>query len=215
MLECCGHANAAIGLFSRLARYYRLRYQILGLEKTQCQLVAGLAKVGYQGASLLEIGCGVGYLHQWLLEKGASKAVGVDLSPSMLAEAEKLASKRGLTGRARYLQGDFLEISDTLETADITLLDKVICCYPDAQSLLACALSHTHKAIALTYPRDIWLTRLGVKVLNKVLAWRGSEFRTFIHGTQKVEQWITSQGFHQCYQSQTFIWLTQVFERDR
>ena len=214
MLECCGHADAASGLFSRLARYYRLRYQIIGLERTQRQLVAGLDKVRYQGASLLEIGCGVGYLHQWLLRHGASKATGVDLSASMLAEAEKLASQQGLADRVRYLQGDFLAISKDLESADITLLDKVICCYPDAKSLLACAVSHTNRAIALTYPRDIWLTRLSIKLLNSFLAWRGSEFRTFVHDPQKIEQWINAQGFRKCYQNQTWTWLTHVYERE-
>ncbi len=214
MLECCGHAKAAGGLFSRLARCYRLRYQIFGLEQSQRQLVAGLEKVGYQGASLLEIGCGVGFLHQWLLHQGASQAVGVDLSPSMLAEAEKLAGKQGLADRVRYLQGDFLVLSKDMAPADITLLDKVICCYPDAKSLLECALSRTSRAIALTYPRDIALTRLGVNVMNRVLAWRGSEFRTFVHDPKKIENWITRHGFHKCYQNHTLTWLTQVFAAD-
>ncbi len=58
--------------------------------------MAGLEQVGYREASVLDIGCGVGHLHQTLLEQGASAAVGIDLAPKMLSEAKDWADERGL-----------------------------------------------------------------------------------------------------------------------
>ena len=47
--------------------------------------MAGLEQVGYREATVLDIGCGVGPIHQSMLEQGASEAVGVDLAPGRIA----------------------------------------------------------------------------------------------------------------------------------
>ncbi len=208
---CCSHAQAAAAVFSRLAAWYRWRYRWLGLERCQRQLVAGLAKVGYQNAGLLEIGCGIGYLHQWLLKRGAATAVGIDLSPRMVAEAEALAESQGLGERVRYLVGDFLELADRIEPADIVLLDKVICCYPDADALLAQAAAKARRAIALTYPRRHWLSRLLHAAFNRLLAWLGSDFRTYLHDPLQVERRLRALGWEKAVEDKTLLWLTQIF----
>ncbi|MEN8168473.1 MAG: class I SAM-dependent methyltransferase, partial [Pseudomonadota bacterium] len=69
----------------------RLRFRLFGLEKTQRQLIQGIKQAGLDGAELLEIGCGPGYLHQALLQSGAAHATGVDLAEGMLAEARTSA----------------------------------------------------------------------------------------------------------------------------
>lgn len=63
---CCPHDIGAARLFSRLARRSRRHYEKRGFLKSQYQLLEGLTQTGLTGASLLEIGCGVGYLHQHL-----------------------------------------------------------------------------------------------------------------------------------------------------
>lgn len=210
-LFCCAHDHAAARLFSRLARWYRFRYHWLGLEASQRQLVAGLARIGYQKASLLEIGCGVGWLHQWLLRHGAAAAVGVDLSPALLAEAEALAREQGLEGRVRYLTGDFLQLAASIEPADLVVLDKVICCYPDARTLLRRAAAKARRAVALTYPRIHLLSRAGVAWLNRFLALVGSDFRVYLHDSHAVASWLAEAGFRKADEACTWLWLTQVF----
>ncbi|XSG86462.1 MAG: class I SAM-dependent methyltransferase [Methylohalobius sp. ZOD2] len=211
MISCCSHARAAEGLFSRLACCYRYRYRLLGLERSQRQLVEGLKDAGCRNARLLEIGCGVGFLHQTLLEQGADRAMGVDLSGSLLAEAGKLARRSGLGERVEYLQGDFLALEDAIGAFDIVILDKVICCYPDAQTLLVRAAGHAHRALALTYPRAILWNRMGMTVLNRLLGWMNSEFRTYLHDPADVERWLKESGWEKCHENQTLSWLTQVF----
>ena len=51
-------------------------------------------QTGIADARLLEIGCGVGYLHQQLLRDGAQRALGVDISEEMLGQARELRAPR-------------------------------------------------------------------------------------------------------------------------
>lgn len=213
MSASCCHSKSASRLFSLFARSSRRRAEKKGLESTQEQLLEGLAGIGYEDASLLEIGCGVGHLHQTLLERGARQAVGVDLAPKMLAEARSLAEDRGLTERTEYLEGDFIELGDAVEAADIALLDKVVCCYPDAEGLLDLTLEKTRRGCALTYPRDRWFVRLWMKAWNGTLWLLRSDFRTYVHEPATIERRITAAGFAKRYEDTTAAWLTQVYAR--
>ncbi len=214
MAGCCSlHARSTGRCFSRFARRYRRRFERRGLEPSQRHLVAGLDRVGAQGASLLEIGAGVGYLHQMLLERGADSAVGIDLAPEMVAQAEDRARAHGLAARTRYLCGDFLELADAVAEADVTILDKVICCYPDADGLVHASLARTRRVYALTYPRDRGFVRFAVTAASLALRLVRSDFRPYVHDPDRVVQWITGAGFVKRYENRTPVWLTQVFER--
>lgn len=128
---CCPHSRSAGKLFSIFARRYRKRFQKKGFEPSQKHLMEGIVQTGIQGASILEIGSGVGHIHQTLLEQGASQATGVDLAAMMIEEAQQWANDRGLGDRTHYIEDDFVTMGDDkTQVADITVLDKVICCYP-------------------------------------------------------------------------------------
>ncbi|HEC19797.1 MAG TPA: methyltransferase domain-containing protein [Gammaproteobacteria bacterium] len=213
MTCCCPHSISGGRLFSFFARSYRRRFAKKGFEPSQRQLLAGLSQAGFQDASLLEIGSGVGYLHQTLLAQGARTAVGIDLSADMLKEAEDWAAERGLAGRTQYLQGDFIELLDEVVPAEITILDKVVCCYPFADLLLNSATKKTRRVIALTYPRQRWFIRGVVELMAVVLRLAGSDFRAYVHDPRDIERWITKAGFKKTFQQQTFIWLSQVYEK--
>jgi magnesium-protoporphyrin O-methyltransferase len=211
---CCPEARSAGKFFSFFARNYRKRYTKKGFEKSQEQMIEGLSQAGYQDASLLEIGSGVGYLHQTLIERGAASAIGIDLSPKMITEAEIGAEEKGLSGRVRYILDDFVSMEEVLEPVDITILDKVICCYPDADGLVHKSLSITRRVYALTYPRDRWFTRLGSKVMAGIFFVLRIQFRNYVHDPETVESWIIAEGFSKKYENQTIAWLTQVYEKE-
>ncbi len=177
------------------------------------QMITGLERAGLNGASLLEIGCGVGYLHQSLLELGAGEAVGIELSERMLEEAKALSKKRELSERVQYLQGDFVVLADQLSQADVTILDKVICCYPDAEGMVSRSLDKTGRVYALTIPRDRWYTRMGVRLAAVFLWLIRSSFRSFVYDPHRIEDWITERGYRKVYENVTPIWLTQVYAR--
>jgi magnesium-protoporphyrin O-methyltransferase len=175
--------------------------------------MTGLQLAGYQEASLLEIGCGVGHLHQTLLEAGAGTSTGIELAPQMLELARRWADERGLTQRSHYVEGDFMTLTEQIDTADVTLLDKVICCYPDAHGLVHQSLAKTKRVYAFTIPRNTWYMRIGVK-LGAALMWTiRSDFRPYLHDPSEVERWIETLGFRKLYENTTNVWLSRVYTR--
>lgn len=212
-MGCCEVGGGIGRFFSRFSGRYTRRYERTGLEATQKQLFAALEAAGIKDKTLLEIGCGVGYLHQYLLAKGARSAVGIDLSAAMLKEARSLAAKKGLADRTRYEQGDFRDMAARVERADITLLDKVICCYPDAEGLLAAATARTQVLCALTFPRGHGVNRVAVWLASLFLRIGGSSYRPFVHDPAAVDVWIRSAGFRRVSDTRTPLWLTRVYQR--
>lgn len=208
---CCPEARSAGKFFSLFARNYRKRYAKKGFEKSQTQLVEGIRQAGFQDASLLEIGSGVGYLHQTLIEDGAATAVGIDLSPKMIAEAEAGAEEKGLSDRVRYIQDDFVSMDEVLKPVDITIMDKVVCCYPDADGLVHKSLEYTRRVYALTYPRDRWFTRAGSRIIAGIFFLLRIQYRSYVHNPKMIESWIKGEGFMKKYENQTTAWLTQVY----
>jgi len=211
MTCCCPHARSGGRIFSFFARNYRQRFSEKGFEPAQRQLMEGISQAGFQNTSVLEIGSGVGHFHMSLLEAGAATATGIDLAPKMIAEAEDWSRQRGLEGRVTYHQGDFMEILPLIEPADVTVLDKVVCCYPDADGLVNQSLSKTRRVYALTYPRDRRLVRLGVALAALLMRLIGSSFRPYAHSPVLIEEWITASGFHKRFEKTTFVWLSQVY----
>lgn len=210
---CCPHSNSASRVFSLFARRYRKRFQRRGFEASQQQLLAGLGRAGFVDASVLEIGSGVGHLHQTLLERGAARAVGIDLAPRMIEEAQRWARERGLEERVEYLAGDFMELDDQLPQAEVTVLDKVVCCYPDADGLVHRSLAKTARVYALTYPRERWYVRWAVAAGAVSLRLLGSQFRPYVHPPAQIERWIEEAGFRKHFEASTPVWLTQVYVR--
>ena len=208
---CCPHSQSAGKFFSFFARSYRKRFAKKGLGTSQQQLINGIKQANFQDKTLLEIGCGVGHFHQLMLEQGARSAVGVELASKMLAEAKDWARQRGLSDKTQYIEGDFISIAEILESADIVIMDKVVCCYPDADSLIHRSLEKCQSIYALTYPRKVWYTRLGTQILALLMKLLGSDFRPYVHDPEQIENWISEQGYKKLMQNQTSIWLTQVY----
>ena len=175
--------------------------------------MAGLKQAGYNNATLLEVGSGVGYLHQVLLEQGAKSAVGIELAGDMLKEARSWAAEKGLADRTEYIQGDFIELLDQVEPAEVTILDKVICCYPFAELLVNSSTAKTKRVYAVTYPRKRWFIKVAIEIMAFFLKLSGSDFRAFVHDPDDIERWIIAAGFKKSYQAQTFIWLSQIYTK--
>ena len=213
-MNCCAPINTDTGrFFSQVAALNRLRFRLFGLESTQRQLVEGICEAGLEGADLLEIGCGTGYLHHALLRLGAAQATGVDLSRRMLDIARTEAEAAGLGAKTDYLQGDFTAMGEELPTADVVILDKVVCCYPDWQTLVERSLRKTGSLYALTYPRDRASTRIGARVMRWGLGIARCCYQPYIHDPARIEALIVASGFARVYRATTTSWLTEVYSR--
>lgn len=200
--------------FSLFARRYRRRYAKKGFEPSQRQLLEGITRAGFSGARVLEIGSGVGYLHQHLLRKGAASAVGIDMAARMLEEARAAAVAENLDERVRYVEGDFVSLAPEVEPADVVVLDKVICCYPDVRQLVPLSLARAAHVYAFTLPRNRLINRLGVRVMGFLFWLVRSPFRNYVHDPEMIDGWIVAAGFRRTYEGQTLLWLTRVYRRD-
>ena len=215
-MGCCAAINADTGrIFSRLAGIHRLRFRLFGLERTQRQLIDGIRRAGIEGAELLEIGCGAGCLNRALMRLGASRSTGVDLSEAMLAIARADAQAEGLAERTDYRRGDFTQMAGELADADVVVLDKVICCYPDWESLVDASLKRARRVYALTIPRDRSLTRAGLGMMRWGLQRIGCCYQPFIHDPARIEGRVVASGFRRTEEARTAWWLTRIYVRDR
>jgi 2-polyprenyl-3-methyl-5-hydroxy-6-metoxy-1,4-benzoquinol methylase len=213
MNACCVHNRDTGRFFGWFAKRYRKRFARKGLEPSQKHLMEGLARSDFNGATLLDIGCGIGYLHQRLLQAGASSAVGVDLSAKMLEEARAQAGEQGLTERTDYREGDFVELADALMPADIVILDKVICCYPDADALVQKSARLVGRVYAFTIPRNRWTVIFALLAIRVFLALIRCGFRSYVHDPAAVDRWLTHEGLVRVFEESTFFWLTRVYSR--
>lgn len=76
------------------------------------------------GMRVLDVGCGVGRWSRLLAARGAC-VTGVDLSPTMIAEARRRAAASGLAGRCRFLVQDSAAL-DTAGSFDLILCVTVL-----------------------------------------------------------------------------------------
>jgi magnesium-protoporphyrin O-methyltransferase len=214
-MRCClpTHNADAARFFSRTARRYRRRIERKGLEPSSRQLAEAVKANGIDGVRILEIGCGVGGLHQWLLMNGAATAVGVDLSEEMLREARSLATARGLGDRTEYHLGDYIGMANRLGQADAVVLDKVICCTPDAGALVNASVANTRRTYAFTVPRERWFVRIGVAILSVLMRLMRSSFRPYLHDLDAIEKQLRAAGFERYDERATFLWLMRAYRR--
>ena len=81
--------------------------------------------------TVLEIGSGTGGVSVALLEMGASRVKGVDLSPASVDLARRRAAAAGFAEQATFEVGQGAAVRD--EPHDWVILDRVLCCdgHPD------------------------------------------------------------------------------------
>lgn len=213
MSFCCAPTASTAKFFSYFANGYCRRFKKKGFEASQKQLLEAIEVAGFDDRTLMEIGCGVGHLHLTLLERGARSALGIELSPKMLALAKQWSNERAITDRVEYIEGDFMTLVDQLNPADIVILDKVICCYPDVEGLVGQSVGKTLQAYVFTIPRSRWLVRFGMSFLKFCLWLIRSEFRPYIHDLETINTIIESAGFKKFYHRTSFAWDTCAYAK--
>ena len=139
--DCC-KPDYNLHFDAESARKDLLCYRANGPDGSTQRLLDVLIGEDVSGASLLDIGGGIGIVQLELLTAGAARAVDVDASDPYLAVAESEARDRGFGDRTSYRHGDFVDLADEIEPADVVTLDRVICCYPDVRSLVSSSARH-------------------------------------------------------------------------
>jgi 16S rRNA G966 N2-methylase RsmD len=178
---CCDPRGCDRIFGRRFARGRASRYRRRGLDRTARRIVDLLADAGLDGATVLEIGGGVGEIQLELLERGAVSATNLELSPAYDADAERLIAEKGLTGRVRRRLLDLAVDPTAVDPADVVVLHRVVCCYPDYARLLSAAAGRARKQLVFSHPPRNAVSRTFVATQNLMLRLSGNQFRTFTH----------------------------------
>lgn len=191
------------------------RYRTKGPGPTTRLLQEGLAHAGTLRGTLLDIGSGIGSLTFGLLERGITRAVAVDASSAYNIVARQEAERLGRADVVRFVHADFVSVAPELPAATLVTLDRVVCCYPSYEALLNAALHHAELCLALSYPRDVWYVRLGVRLENAHRRLTKNTFRTFVHPAGRMEDMIRTAGFELSTRRETWMWSADVYTSPR
>jgi magnesium-protoporphyrin O-methyltransferase len=211
-MDGCGCDFAEI-FDERSAEQDRSRYRRNGPDRTTRQLLDLVKRRGVAGASVLDVGGGIGVVDLELLRAGAGHATLVDASVPSLRVARAEAAQSGVLDRLEITEGDFVRLAPVIDRADIVTLDRVVCCYGDAVGLVSQAADHTRRVLALVLPRDRWLFRVAARVLNAAYRLRGRAYRAYAHSNDLVDRLAAEAGLHPTEETGTFVWRVVVYER--
>jgi SAM-dependent methyltransferase len=187
--------------------------------KVTASLLDAITEAGVTDRTVLDVGCGIGDLAIEVVTRGATGGTGYDLSAKAIEEARKLAAARGVGDRMRFEVGDGAKLD--LPAADIVVINRVVCCYPDTEHLLEHTLGAAGSVFAMTAP-----VSKGVKgVLNRL--WSTFEnlgyrlrpskyggFRVFIHDLDHIDERIRAAGFRRVrHERLRVVWDLAVYTR--
>src|SRR5918998_554972 len=112
------------------ARRAAKRYREKGPDPMARSLARRAAARGVDGATVLEIGGGVGEVLLELLKQGAQRGEVVEFLPAYEREANALAAEAGVADRARFRTADLVADAKSRDEADLVVMNKVVCCTP-------------------------------------------------------------------------------------
>jgi len=206
MAGCCPSRDYHRFFNQRFARRLANRYRKRGLDTTARKMVEFLQVLGVEGASVLEVGGGVGELEVELLQAGAAHAQNLELSPAYEQQAHRLAGQAGVQGRLDWRIHDLAQDPGAVAPADLVVLHRVVCCYPDYERLLAAAADHARRALVFSYPPRNLLSRGFYGVFNLVMRLTRSSFRGFAHPPGAMLAVLEDHGLRRTYRRRSRIW---------
>ncbi len=206
MAACCDPDEYDVVFTSKYARQLAKKLRVKGLDNTAAKMADFVTEQGPDGATVLEIGGGVGGLHMELLRRGASRATSVELSTAYEVEAARLLAESGLADRVSRRNGDAVADPSLAPSADIVVLHRVVCCYPDFPALLGLAADRAQRMLVFSYPRPRLLTRTETVMENLGYAVRRQTFRTFVHSPEAMLAVLAEHGHEPVSGGQNLRW---------
>ena len=213
MAGCCDARGCddvfRAGFAGRAARRYRRR----GLDRVATRLVDFLAADRLAGATVLDIGGGVGEIGLELLRRGAASVLTLELSSAYDEEAHRLAREAGFADRMQRQIVDIAATPERVPRADLVVLHRVVCCYPNHERLLGAAADRCRRRLAFSHPPRTLLSRALLAAENAVYAVRGCEFRTFAHPPAEMVDVLTARGLRPVMVHPERVWHVQGLAR--
>jgi hypothetical protein len=213
VVGCCNSRGCDQFFGRRFARRTAARYRKRGLDKTAARMVGFLEERGIGAATVLEVGGGLGEIEIELLRRGARHALNLELSAAYDPEAAELLHENGLEDRAERRLHDIAADPDVVEPADVVVLHRVVCCYPDYERLLGAAGEHATRLLVFSYPRRNLVSRTVVRLQNLVFRLLRKEFRTFAHPPAAMLGVLEQRGLQRTFAHRGLVWQVAGLER--
>ncbi len=212
-MNCCTPATYGKVFDDREARRNAQNYQRKGLDDVAKRLAGFLTAQGVRDSTVLEVGGGIGAIQLELLRAGAARTVNVELSPAYEAVARELLEETRMLDRVQRHVADFAGGPEAFPRADIVVMHRVVCCYPDMERLVSGAAGRARRHLAMSYPRDAWWVRAGLVVGNLLYRIRRTGFRTYLHRPQDILATAAAQGFRPMMQHRGWVWELTIMEK--
>jgi len=142
-------------------------------------------------------------------DRDSYHANGPDVTTRMLLDMIEANSESGAT---------VLDVGGGIGVIDLELdivtLDRVVCCYPDADRLVSTSVAHAKRLYGLVLPRDRWYVRWGIKLDN--LRWwlRRREYRAYAHANARIDEHVRASGLVTRSEAFTRVWRVVLYARD-
>ena len=92
-------------------------------------------------------------------------------------------------------------------------LDRVVCCYPDAERLVGLSAARVRTAYGLVLPRDRLVVRIAIRLENLWMRLRRKAYRAYAHPTARVDEIAAANGLHPRSERRTAFWRVVVYDR--
>jgi len=214
MSRCC--AGESLDIFGeKSARRALGRYLRKGLGGSDAPRIADwAAEQGLDGATVMEVGGGIGQIQAELVRRGAARGTVVEVVADYEDAARELATATGIADRTAFVLADLVETPDAVEPADIVVLRRVVCCTPVGPAVLGAAAGLASRTLLASYPRDRARVRVVVRLQNGLLALMRKRFRTFVHPPRELERAAEKHGLRLARVERGFVWETAQFIAD-
>jgi 2-polyprenyl-3-methyl-5-hydroxy-6-metoxy-1,4-benzoquinol methylase len=206
MSDCCSPKGYRSIFSEKRAHAEARRYRRHGLDRTSRRIAELLKERGIVGRTLLEVGGGVGAIQIELLRAGISRAVNIELTPTYEEAAQALLREAGLEDRVERRVMDFAEATGEVEAADIVVMNRVICCYPDMPKLAGSAADHTREVLVVSFPKERWWTRAVISLGDLALRVARQQFQVFLHPPDKIIATAERHGLKSVSNQTSFFW---------
>jgi hypothetical protein len=213
MTQSCCQPDYDAAFDAKSARRQMVAYRRSGPQGTTRRLLDALRIDGAPDATVLDVGSGIGIIGLELMAAGATAVTNVDAAAANVAVGRHEIERRRLSDRATFEQGDFVQLAERVEPADIVILHRVVCCYGDWTALIDASASRARRLYGLVYPNDRWWIRLAIRCGNLVLRLRGQSFRGYVHPERRIDQRIRAAGFDRRFHHRGWAWQTLVYAR--
>lgn len=189
------------------------RYRRKGLDATSRRIFEFVKAQGVAGRTVLEVGGGIGAIQIELLKAGAARTVSVELTPTYEDDANALLQEAGLAGRSERKIMDFAMAGAEVDGADIVIMNRVICCYPDMPRLAGQASDHARQLLVMSFPRRAWWMRVGLGLANLMLRLTRREFQIFLHPPKQILATSEQHGLRTVLDQTGVIWTVAALRR--